>query len=219
MRVEGRIVRSEARAGASSIYAPQRGADGTASHLTGLANNSSPVAGHRSSKGFTLIELVIVITIVVILIAVSLERLGGYQEQAEKTAMVEVAGTIQSALLMQFGQMVVRGQEAKIGTLESDNPMQWLARMPANYAGELTDPEFGAVPAGNWAFDLKSHELIYVPQRTDAFVPGQDGKKWVRYRVRLLYAPLLAGPGGSGGSGKVLAGALFEPVTPYRWLE
>lgn len=170
----------------------------------------------RSAKGFTLIELVIVITIVVILIAVSLERLGGYQEQAEKAAMVEVVGTIQSALLMQFGQIVVRGQEARIGTLESDNPMTWLARMPANYAGEFTDPEPGAVPAGNWAFDLKSHELIYVPQRTDSFVAGHDGKKWVRYHVRLLYDPLFTG---SGGSGKVLAGALFEPVAPYHWFE
>lgn len=212
-------MRCEARAVVNSAHISPLTPDRAAGRPTWLKNNTNPIAAYRSAKGFTLIELVIVITIVVILIAVSLNRLGNYQEQAEKAAMVEVTGTIQSALLMQFGRMVVRGQEATIGTLESDNPMTWLARMPANYAGEFFDPKPGAVPVGNWAFDSKSHELIYVPQRTDAFVPGKDGEKWIRYRVRLLYDPLLAGSGGAEGPGKILAGALFEPVTPYRWLE
>lgn len=209
-------MRGETRIGGDITHAAHLTSDGAIRHSSRRKNNANPFIGDRSAKGFTLIELVIVITIVVALIAVSLNRLGDYQEQAEKTAMVEVAGTIQNALLMQFGRMVVRGQEAKIGTLESDNPMTWLARVPANYAGEFPGLEPEAVPAGNWAFDLKSHELIYVPQRTESFVPAKDGNKWVRYRVRLLYDPLLTG---TGSSGKILAGALFEPVEPYRWLE
>ncbi len=178
--------------------------------------NGSPPCLMRRQQGFTLIEMVIVITIMVMLIAASLNRLENYQEQAEKTAMVEVAGTIQNALLMQFGRMMVRGQEAKIGTLESDNPMTWLARMPTNYAGEFSDPRLDELPGGNWAFDIKAHELIYVPERTDSFVPGKDGKKWVRYRVRILYDPLLTG---SGNVGKVFAGALFEAKEPDHWFK
>lgn len=206
----------EEKIGVHLIHSARSALDSAASHSIRLKNNANRIVGYRSAKGFTLIELVIVTAIVVTLIAVSLNRLGNYQEQAEKAAMVEVAGTLQNALLMQFGRIVVRGQEAMIGTLESDNPMTWLARMPTNYVGEFSDLERETVPAGNWAFDLKSHELIYVPQRTDSFESGKDEKKWVRYRVRLLYDPLLTA---SGSSGKVLAGALFEPVVPYRWLE
>lgn len=200
MRQEGRRARMEAGYGCQGMLDSKR--------------LNFPLA--RAQKGFTLIELIVVITIVVLLTTVFLDRMWYYQERAEKTAMVEVAGTIQSALLMQFGRMVVRGQEAAIGTLASENPMRWLAKMPANYAGEFFDPQPGVVPSGNWAFDLGSHELIYIPERTDFFVPDKDGKKWVRYRVRLLYDPLIAGP---DSAGKVLAGALFEPKEPYRWFE
>src|SRR5450756_2966318 len=48
----------------------------------------------RSSKGFTLIELIIVITIIVVLMGLFLNRALFYMEQAEKTAMEQVAGSI-----------------------------------------------------------------------------------------------------------------------------
>lgn len=169
-----------------------------------------------AQKGFTLIELIIVVTIIVSLTAVFLDKTSVYEERAEKAAMVSVAGAIQSALVLQFGRMVVRGQEAAVGTLSTENPMSWLAKVPDNYVGELLDPQPESVTTGNWAFDQKARELIYVPARTDTFTPGKDGKKWIRYRVRLLYDPLMAG---AGSAGKVLAGALFEPTEPYHWAE
>ena len=169
-----------------------------------------------SSKGFTLIELVVVVTVVAILYTVFLNRIWFYQERAEKTAMVEVAGALQSALIMQYGRLMVRGREAEVTALAADNPMRWLQKTPTNYAGEFYDPQPSAVEPGSWMFDLKSKELIYVLNRADYFVPGKDGQKWVRYRVNLMYDTVR---GGRGKGSKELVGTLFEAVEPYRWFE
>lgn len=170
----------------------------------------------RSENGFTLIELVVVVSIIALLATTFINRVWFYQEQAEKTAMIEVAGAIQSELLMRYGHLMIRGGATEISALATDNPMRWLAKTPRNYAGEFYDPMPDALSPGNWVFDLKSHELIYVLDRTEYFVPGADGQKWIRYRVRLMYEPVAGAP---AETPKALAGVLFEPAEPYRWFE
>jgi general secretion pathway protein G len=144
-----------------------------------------------------------------------LNRVWFYQEQAEKTAMVEVAGAIQTALVLQYGRLMVRGTEDEILVLAADNPMNWLAKKPGNYSGEFYDPTPRSVAPGNWMFDLKARELVYVVDRSEYFVPGQSGQKWVRYRVNLMREPAQEA---SGRNLKGLSGVLFEPAEPYRWL-
>ena len=167
-------------------------------------------------RGFTLIELAVVITIVAILATALLNRVWFYQEQAEKAAMEQVAGALQSALVMQYGRLLTRGTESEVTALAAENPMNWLAKQPRNYSGEFYDPTPRSVAPGNWVFDLRSRELIYVLNRTEHFVPGKDGQKWIRYRVNLRYDPVL---GASGKAPKELAGTLFEPTVPYRWFD
>ena len=75
-----------------------------------LLSPQSPALNHHPSRGFTLIELIVVIIIVVVMMGVFLERMLYYVEQAEKTAMVEVSNAIQSALVMQYGQVLTRGK-------------------------------------------------------------------------------------------------------------
>lgn len=106
-----------------------------------------------------------VISIVDILAAALLNRVEFYREQAEKTAMIGVVGTIQTALVMQHGRLLTRGVETGITALAADNPMKWLAKQPRNYAGEFYDPAPGSVAPGNWVFDLRSRELIYMLDR------------------------------------------------------
>ncbi|MEW5904449.1 MAG: prepilin-type N-terminal cleavage/methylation domain-containing protein [Pseudomonadota bacterium] len=177
---------------------------------------NSQIQDPKSCKGFTLIELVIVITIIVVMAGVFLTRVPQYQEQAEKAAMEQVAAAIQSALVLRYGTLNVRGAatQQELARLATDNPLSWLQKMPPNYAGEFFDPLPGAVRPGNWMFDLKSHELIYVLNQSDNFVPGADGKRWIRFHVRLGYEPALGRP-----AQQELASALFEPVVPYHWLE
>jgi len=168
-----------------------------------------------NSKGFTLIELVIVITIIVFLMGLFMNRFLFYQEQAEKTAMVQVVGAIQSALTMQYGEILTRGKASDVEALTLDNPMNWLQKLPRNYSGEFYDPTPLAVAPGNWMFDLKTRDLIYVLGLGNYFRPGKDGRKWIRFHVVANYdasrLPSLQ------NKSPDLTGLLFEPVEPYSW--
>jgi prepilin-type N-terminal cleavage/methylation domain-containing protein len=168
-----------------------------------------------TSKGFTLIELIIVITIIVTLMGLFMNRMMFYQEQAEKTAMEQVVGAIQSALTMQYGQILTRGQPSDVAALAQDNPMNWLLKKPSNYSGEFYDPTPLTVEAGNWVFDLKSRDLVYMVRNANYFKPGKDGKNWIRFHTATHYEashlPSLQ------NAPPQLTGALFEPVEPYAW--
>jgi len=171
----------------------------------------------RRSHGFTLIELIVVIIIIVVLAGLFLVRIPLYQERAEKAAMQQVEGALQSALVMRFGALQSRGAaiEKELSILATDNPFTWLQKLPPNYRGEYYDPTPRTVAPGNWMFDLKSRELIYVLNQSDNFTPGPDGNKWIRFHVKLGYEPKLGKP----ESGNELATTLFEPTHPYRWLD
>jgi prepilin-type N-terminal cleavage/methylation domain-containing protein len=169
----------------------------------------------RSSKGFTLIELIVTITIIVFLMGMLLTRIWFYQEQAEKAAMEQVAGALQSALIIQYAHLLTRGREAEVKNLISENPLRWLMKKPPNYAGEYYGVTPAAIAPGNWAYDLKTRELIYVPDHSEYFVPGRDGLKWVRYRASLQYERV-QDKGNKGA--EELTGVLFEPVERYQWL-
>lgn len=168
-----------------------------------------------SCKGFTLLELIVVIVIIMVLMGLFLNRALYYQERAEKTAMEQVAGTIQSALTLQYGQVLTRGKASDVAALAQDNPMNWLQKRPDNYIGEFYDPTPLAVESGNWLFDLKSRELIYVVHNANYFSPGKDGKKWIRFHVSVSWEPSRLPS--LQGERPELSGLLFEPVEPYSW--
>jgi prepilin-type N-terminal cleavage/methylation domain-containing protein len=170
-----------------------------------------------SSKGYTLLELIVVISIIAILAGIFLTRIPYYQEQAEKTAMQQVEGALQSALVLRYSALMTRGaaNEKELDILADDNPIKWLQQKPRNYAGEFFDPNPQTAAPGHWIFDLKSHDLIYIVDHADHFKPGKDGKKWIRFHIKLGYEPVLGRP----ESGKELTSTQFVPTEPYHWLD
>lgn len=183
--------------------------------LLPLLRPQSSAPSPRSSRGFTLIELIVVIIIIVTLMGLFMNRALFYQEQAEKTAMEQVAGAIQSALTLQYSQIMTRGKPSDVAALAKDNPINWLQKKPRNYAGEYYDPTPLAVQSGNWVFDLRSRDLVYVVRSADHFKPGRDGKKWIRFHVAVHYDPSRL-PSLQNAPPE-LTGILFEPVEPYSW--
>lgn len=168
-----------------------------------------------SESGFTLIDFVVSMIVVVVLMGVLLDRFMFYQEQTEKLAMEGVVSALDSALILQYGQIMTRGKAGDVVALVQDNPMNWLQKRPRNYTGEFYNPSPQAVESGNWLFDLKSRELIYVIRNHDHFKPGSDGRPWIRFHVATRYDPsrlpsLRDAP-------PELTGALLEPVEPYAW--
>ncbi len=181
-------------------------------------SKSKPCTLHLApctSKGFTLIELIVVITLIVVLMGFFFKSALFYQEQAEKTAMENVVGVLQSELTMQYGQLLTRGKPSDVPALAQDNPMNWLQKLPQNYSGEFYDPTPLAVAPGHWMFDLKTRELVYVLSIATHFKPGRDGKEWIRFHISQTYEAsrlpsLHAAP-------PDLTGLLFVPVEPYSW--
>ena len=175
----------------------------------------SAIGRQKLCRGFSLFELVVVISIVAVLMSIFLGRVLYYQEQAEKSAMVEVAGAIQSALIMQYGRILTRGKTSDVEWLTKDNPMNWLQKRPPNYVGEFHAPTPLTVEPGNWVFDPNSRDLIYVPRIVDKFKPGKDGRQWIRYHVVVQYEPSRLPS--LQNEPHELTGILFEPVEPYAW--
>lgn len=169
----------------------------------------------RTNKGFTLLELMVVIAIISVLAGVLFNRVWFYQEQAEKAAMEQVAGALQSALIMKYGRLLIDGKPADVKSLVTENPINWLMKQPPNYVGEYFAPTPGAISPGNWAFDLKNRELVYAPAHVEYLVANSNGYKWVRYRTHLQYEALAAS---KDGKALELTSVLFEPVEPYQWM-
>jgi len=168
--------------------------------------------GLRQS-GFTLLELIGVVCIVAVMIGVLLNRLQVYKEVAEKASMQQTAAAIKSALQMRVAAYMISGQENEIESLANKNPVGLLQEAPGNYAGEFFADAYARVPPGSWYYDLTRKELVYVIQLGDNFKPGADGRKWVRYRVRLGYEDMPL----QGGTRKVFSAVSLAPVQPLVW--
>lgn len=177
----------------------------------------SALGTQHSVKGFTLLELIVVIIILSILVSELLKRVPYYQGQAEKAAMEQTVGALQSALVIRYGALMARGaaNEKELSVLASANPMNWLQQKPPNYAGEYFDPAPQAIPSRSWFYDLKSHDLVYSVGYADYFKPGKDGRRWIRFHTRIVSEPVLGRP----GSGKEVTATLIEPTEPYHWLD
>ena len=171
----------------------------------------------QRKNGFTLIELVVVIIVISTLGAVLLDRMWFYQEAAEKAAMEQLAGTLRSALHFQIADRLLNGKTADMAELAQDNPMDWLAEPPANYVGDRFAPPVGEVPKGSWYFDLKDRQLVYLVSRGEHFTPNQQGRKEVRYAVRLIFTQNKAKADPKSADIQLVNGVILALVQPYTW--
>jgi general secretion pathway protein G len=172
----------------------------------------------RLFSGFTLLELVVVICVVSVLGVVLLNRLQFYQRAAEKTAMEQTAGAIRSALNLRVASLIAKDRMDLLVELVKQNPMDWLAQKPANYAGEyFGDRAKDDVSAGQWYFDLKDRNLVYVVRNRTGLSSKNATGIPIRFRTKLVNAAENF-PGASGQiAGKPVEGVVLEQIDPYVW--
>jgi general secretion pathway protein G len=167
----------------------------------------------RRRAGFTLVELLVVITVVAVLFGVALDRLLRYQELAERTAVELNLAAINVALTSKFAALIASGRGDSIAGEAGANPVKLLVRPPENYLGELYAPAPHSLPPRSWHYDRQSGDLVYVPGRTRYLVAPQQ-ESGLRFRV------VLSEP--SRASGAVALRELRQPYIAasktYQWV-
>jgi prepilin-type N-terminal cleavage/methylation domain-containing protein len=170
----------------------------------------------RSERGFSLLELLIVIVIVSVLLVVAIDRLLALRYEAERAMVQSVIGALRSALYIEFAGAAARGQLRSMDTAGGTNPMLRLAEKPDNYAGEFFGPDPGVFEPGTWYFDSRDRALVYVVRFPQRFVTSLSGPPRVRLTVEPDYEDLDRNGRFDPGRDPV-RGLKLVPLEPFHW--
>lgn len=137
-------------------------------------------------RGFTLLELVVVIIIISIIGLVAINRFWHWSVIAERAGMQTVVGNIRTALGLETSRLALRQQLSQLPTLVGSNPMALLAQAPDSYLGEIEN-EQQVHQDGVWYFDSHERLLVYRLRYSEGFSTELTGAPRVRYRIKLIY--------------------------------
>ena len=170
----------------------------------------------RHTRGFSLLELVVVVIAVAILMGVALDRLLPLVGRAQRAAFLQVQRELQSALLLEAAERITRGEAATLSELAAANPMTLLLTPPANYVGPLAAPRPEDVPPASWYFDEQSRSLAYRVGRHTRFATKDGPDGLVELRVAFVYDDRDA-DGAFDAARDDFGGLRLEPVYAYDW--
>jgi prepilin-type N-terminal cleavage/methylation domain-containing protein len=162
--------------------------------------------------GFSLLELVVCLAVILLVAGMLLSRLHYYQEAAERADMEYTANTLKLALQLRIGRDLGQQRPVDYAAVMSENPVSWLERPMKGYRGEVGQAEARLLPRGSWYFDHPRRELVYLPLRDSQLAPDSDGFKRIRYRLRLVRAQA-----GARKDDTAVLGVQLAPAEPYRW--
>lgn len=169
-----------------------------------------------AQRGFSLLELIVVIIVISLLLVVAIDRLIGLQEKAERAAMQNVIGTLKSAIGIKVADHIVKHKVRQLHRLVGSNPMDQLAELPKNYLGVLQQPDANTLEDGNWYFDAGQGVLIYLVRHREYFKGGKDKPPRIRFRIRPVYTDLNRDGRFSPGRDRI-EGLRLVPIDDYRW--
>jgi prepilin-type N-terminal cleavage/methylation domain-containing protein len=179
-------------------------------HLIARRPHSGRAASERT-RGFSLLELVIVIAIMSVLITVAISKLLALQVDAERVSVETLVGTLRSALGIKVAEQYARQNFAGIRALGGSNPMERLAQLPGNYLGVLDSPDPATLPDGNWYYDARCRCLVYLVRNKGYFSGGLANPARARFAVQVVYSQSQA------DGARHVEGIRFEPLEKYRW--
>jgi prepilin-type N-terminal cleavage/methylation domain-containing protein len=172
--------------------------------------------GRAERRGFSLLELLIVVVIVSVLLVVAVDRLLVLRFEAERTMVQTVIGAIRSALYIEFAAAAARGEMKRMDNAAGSNPMAYLAEKPEAYIGEFYGPDPKVFEPGTWYFDLRDGVLIYVVRYPQQFVTALPGPARLRLAVQPDYDDLDRNGRFDPGRDPV-RGLKLVPLEPFFW--
>jgi general secretion pathway protein G len=169
------------------------------------------------SRGFTLLELVVVIIIVSFLAVIAIAKLLAIQVDAERVSMETVLGTLRSAIGMAVAESIVRQDMRGLEALVGSNPMERLAETPHNYLGAIDHPNPEGFEDGNWYFDKGNGELVYLVRNREYFTGGAAEPIRARFAVQAVHRDR-NGNNRFDSSIDTVEGLRLTPIEPYKWI-
>jgi prepilin-type N-terminal cleavage/methylation domain-containing protein len=170
----------------------------------------------RCARGFSLLELLIVIVIISVLLVVAIDRLLALRFEAERATVQTVLGALRSALYIEFAAAAAKGEIKRMDTASGSNPMLHLAEKPEGYAGEFYGPEPKVFEPGTWYFDLRDRTLVYVVRFPQQFVTPLAGPPRLRVVVEPDYDDTDRNGRFDPGRDPV-RGLKLVPLEPFFW--
>jgi prepilin-type N-terminal cleavage/methylation domain-containing protein len=172
------------------------------------------VRGER--RGFSLLELLIVIVIISVLLVVAVDRLLALRFEAERATVQTVIGAMRSALYIEFAGAAARGEIGRMDKAGGSNPMLVLAERPQEYVGEFYGPDPKVFEPGTWYFDLRDRALVYVVRFPQQFVTPLAGPPRLRVMIEPDYDDLDRNGRFDAGRDAV-RGLKLVPLEPFYW--
>ncbi len=169
----------------------------------------------RAARGFTYLELVIVIIIISTLLYFAVDRLLRLEVEAERTSMQQVIGIMQSAMALAMAEHIAKGDIPGLKKYVNTNPMNLLAQQPENYHGaHKTEPD--SLPGGSWYFHTPSKSLIYRVRNQTYFVTASNRHDRAELKILPVYDD--NNRNGRFDAGDTLKGLRLQAVETYQWL-
>jgi prepilin-type N-terminal cleavage/methylation domain-containing protein len=169
----------------------------------------------RQQQGFTLIELVVVIIIISGLLYFAIDRLLKLEVTAERAAMAQVIGNINSALAMVISKHIADDDIPGLRRYIDANPMDLLAQTPPTYLGRFSGQPAQLPKGVVWYFDQTAHALVYVTANPKYF--RSEGPQKNVTQLKILPAYDDNNHDGRFDAGDTLAGLKLAATIPYHW--
>lgn len=165
----------------------------------------------RNHKGFTILELIVVVALVAVLVGVALPKFYRMTLRAEALSTQGMIGQLRSALSLQMARGLYQGEDFAAWAHDGPQalyPMRdLLLEQPENYLGVVKNSD----KRGCWYDDKLSHELVYVVQN-DEIVAGIGGlPKKVRWRISVIYDE-------RQHNKNQPIGVTLQPSTAHQWV-
>jgi len=170
----------------------------------------------RRARGFTLLELIVVVAAVALLAGVALNRLLPLVGRAQRAAFLQVQNELKSALLLEAAERITRGESHTLPDLAAQNPMALLLEPPANYVGVVRRVDAAAIPRASWYYDERQGHLAYRVGRHTRFDAQGGPRDLIELEVAFVYQDRDA-DGMFDAAGDRFDGLRLTPVHAYKW--
>lgn len=141
----------------------------------------------REQSGFTLLELVIVIILVVLLFLTATWRLLPLRGEAEAAHVATTVGTLRSALGLHVAERIVKDSPDAVVQLDGSNPIQLLEQAPGSYIGEI-ESATAETPRGTWYFETATNRLGYRLRYPQYLAGSPEGPIDLYWRIRARFS-------------------------------